>query len=171
MVDLRAPEPLAQKHKLGEFSCGQPSLDEWLKRRAYSNQVSGATRTFVVADEDDVVRGYYALATGAVGRKDATRAVRQNMPDPIPVIVLARLAVDMRMQGRKIGPAMLRDAHARSMAVAENAGVRAMLVHALDARAKAFYEHYGFRPSPSNPMALLLRLPAADPTPDPRWRE
>ena len=102
--------------------------------------------------------GYYALAAGAVAHETATSAVRRNMPDPVPVMVLARLAVDQRAQGRQLGGALLQDAVRRSLAVAENAGVRALLVHALHERARQFYEHYGFQPSPHHPMTLMLRL-------------
>lgn len=109
---------------------------------------------------DDIrqVLGYYALATGAVAHHDATGAVRRNMPDPVPVMVLGRLAVDRRAQGTHLGGALLRDALRRSLAVAENAGVRALLVHALDESARQFYEHYGFQASPSHPLLLMLRL-------------
>jgi GNAT superfamily N-acetyltransferase len=155
---LGAPEPLTASHCLDEFQCGEPSLDEWLVRRALANQASGASRTFVVADEGARVRGYYALAVGAVAHALATSTVRRNMPDPVPVMVLGRLAVDRGAQGHKLGAALLQDAVKRAVAVSSNAGVRALLVHALDERAKQFYEHYGFQPSPTHPLTLMLRL-------------
>ncbi len=155
---LLAPAPLAATHLLAEFGCGQASLDEWLKRRAWANQQSGASRTFVVADPDARVYGYYAMAAGAVSHQEATSGVRRSMPDPIPVMVLARLAVDQRAQGFKLGAALLQDAVKRTVVVSHNAGVRALLVHALDERAKQFYEHYGFQESPQHPMTLMLRL-------------
>lgn len=157
-MKLRPPEPLAQHHKLDAFLCGEPVLDDWLKRRAFANQVSGASRTFVVADTEHAVVGYYALAAGAVAHQTATRTVRQNMPDPIPVMVLARLAVDTRAQGAKLGASLLQDAVRRVLAVSQNAGVRALLVHALNDKARQFYEHYGFQPSPAHPMTLMLCL-------------
>jgi GNAT superfamily N-acetyltransferase len=123
-----------------------------------ANQLSGASRTFVVADQDARVYGYYAMAAGAVSHQEATSGVRRNMPDPIPVMVLARLAVDQRAQGIKLGAALLQDAVNRAVAVSHNAGVRALLVHALDERAKQFYEHYGFQESSQHPMTLMLRL-------------
>ena len=98
-MNLCAPEPLASDHRIHAFACGESVLDEWLKRRALPNQASGASRTFVVANEEREVMGYYALAAGAVAHQGATRSIRQNMPDPIPVMVLARLAVDARAQG------------------------------------------------------------------------
>ena len=155
---LGAPVPLAASHRMDDFACGEAPLDDWLNRRALGNQLSGASRTFVVTEADGHVVGYYALAAGAVAHETATSAVRRNMPDPVPVMVLARLAVDQRAQGRQLGGALLQDAVRRSLAVAENAGVRALLVHALHERARQFYEHYGFQPSPHHPMTLMLRL-------------
>jgi len=133
-------------------------LDDWLKRRALANQASGASRTFVVTDESGHVRGYYAMAAGAVSRQLATSGVRRNMPDPVPVMVLARLAVDRRARGLHLGAALLQDAVNRAVAVSRNAGVRALLVHALHEKARKFYEHYAFQPSPTHPMPLMLRL-------------
>ncbi|WP_127478462.1 GNAT family N-acetyltransferase [Sulfurivermis fontis] len=160
---LSAPQPLTAAHRLDDFSCGEPALDEWLKRRAMVNQQSGASRTFVVVDQDDRVQGYYAMAAGAVAHRLATGAVRRNMPDPVPVLVLARLAVDTRAQGQKLGGAMLQDAVQRAVVVSQNAGVRALLVHALHDRARQFYEHYGFQTSPTEPFTLMLRLDATRP--------
>lgn len=160
VLQLSAPQALAATHLLDGFACGETVLDEWLKRRAMANQLSGASRTFVVADQDGRVYGYYAMAAGAVSHPMATRSVRRNMPDPVPVMVLARLAVDHRAQGIKLGASLLQDAVNRAMVVAQNAGVRALLVHALHERAKLFYEHYGFQESPQHPMTLMLRLSA-----------
>lgn len=159
VLDLRPPEPLSATHEVGEFSCGEPALDEWLKRRALANQANGASRTFVVNTSDGKVVGYYALAAGAVTLADATGNVRRNMPDPIPVLVLGRLAVDLRATGYHLGASLLKDAVARATAVAENAGVRALLVHALHEKARNFYLKYGFQPSPTERLTLMLRLP------------
>jgi GNAT superfamily N-acetyltransferase len=159
-MKLHAPQPLTADHQLNTFNCGETSLDEWLKRRALLNQSNGASRTFVVVDESQLVMGYYALAAGAVHHQDATRSIRQNMPDPIPVMVLARLAVDRRTQGMQLGAGLLRDAVDRSLAVAKNTGVRALLVHALHERAKQFYLYFGFQASPVHPLTLMLRLKA-----------
>ncbi len=156
---LTPPEPLSSEHRLDTFDCGEPSLDEWLRRRALGNQASGASRTFVVADASGRVVGYYALAAGAVSHETATSAVRRNMPDPVPVLVLGRLAVDRQAQGIHLGAALLQDAVKRAVSVAEDAGVRALLVHALGERAKRFYEHYGFQASTVHPLTLMLRLP------------
>lgn len=162
-LELSAPQPLTAVHRVDDFSCGETILDDWLKRRALANQVSGASRTFVVANREGRVFGYYAMAAGAVAQRLATGGVRRNMPDPIPVMVLARLAVDHRAQGMKLGGALLRDAVNRAANVAQHAGVRALLVHALHEHAKAFYQHYGFTPSPADPMTLMLRLSRANP--------
>ena len=152
------PELLTSSHLLEAFSCGEAELDHWLKRRALANQISGASRTFVVVGPDRDVQGYYAMAAGAVSHQLATSNIRRNMPDPVPVIVLARLAVDQRAQGHKLGAALLQDAIKRAVAVSGNAGVSAVLVHALHERAKGFYEQYGFQASPLQPMTLMLRL-------------
>ena len=156
---LGAPEPLADAHSVDGFDCDEQTLDDWLKRRALANQFSGASRTFVVIDEEGRVCGYYSMAAGAVSHQMATSKVRRNMPDPVPVMVLARLAIDRRVQGAHLGASLLQDAVNRASAVAQHAGVRALLVHALHERATRFYEHYGFQASPAHPMTLMLHLP------------
>lgn len=162
-LDLTAPQPLTAVHRFDDFSCGEPVLEDWLKRRVMANQVSGASRTFVVADQDGRVYGYYAIAAGAISHQRAIGGVRRNMPDPIPVMVLARLAVDHRAQGIKLGGGLLQDAVNRAVTVSQNTGVRALLVHALHERAKSFYEDYGFQVSPVDPMILMLRLSSTKP--------
>jgi GNAT superfamily N-acetyltransferase len=155
---LTEPRPLELAHGVTGFDCGEPSLNDWLKRRALANHLSGASRTFVVVDDQALVVGYYALAAGAIAHEVAPGDVRRNMPDPIPVIVLGRLAVDQRAQGIHLGAALLRDALQRATSVSQNAGVRAMVVHALHDRARDFYRHFGFQASPLHPMTLVLRL-------------
>ena len=157
-MKLSPSEPLTASHLLDDFECGEAVLDDWLKRRALANQSSGASRTFVVRDQDGRVCGFYAMAAGAVSHQLATGGVRRNMPDPVPVMVLARLAIDRRVQGQHLGASLLQDAVNRAVAVSHNAGVRALLVHALHEKARQFYEHYGFQPSPAHPMTLMLRL-------------
>ena len=157
-MNLHAPEPLSPEHQVNSFACGEPVLDDWLKSRALGNQTSGASRTFVVTTSQKEVMDYCALAAGAVAHQDATRSIRQNMPDPVPVMVLARLAVDARAQGMKLGAAMLQDALQRCVLVSQKTGVRAMLVHALNDRARQFYEYYGFKASPTHSMTLMLRI-------------
>lgn len=162
-LDLIAPQPLTADHHCIDYSCGEPLLDLWLKRRAMANQASGASRTFVVADIKHRVYGYYAMAAGAVSHQLATGGVRRSMPDPVPVMVLARLAVDTQAQGIKLGGSLLQDAVNRAVNVAENTGVRALLVQALHERAKRFYQHYGFQASPVDPLVLMLRLSHTNP--------
>jgi len=159
-MKFSAPQPLSVEHRFDGFVCGEASLDEWLRRRALPNQTTGASRTFVVTDESNHVVAYYAMATGAVTHQEASGRIRRNMPDPVPVMVLARLAVDQRYQGHKLGAAMLQDAVRRSLAVAQSAGVRALLVHALNESSQQFYIHYGFESSPVNPMTMMLLLHA-----------
>ena len=155
---MSAPVPLTAAHRVDLFRCGEPVLDEWLRRRALANNAAGASRTYVVADPELVVRGYYAIATGAAARERVSRSVRRNMPEPIPVLVLGRLAVDESYQGRRLGVALLKDAVQRAQGVAAQVGVRALLVHALHERAREFYVRYGFQDSPLDPMTLLLPL-------------
>jgi predicted N-acetyltransferase YhbS len=156
-VALSAPEPIGTRHQIGDFTSGVASLDEWLKRRALANQASGAARTFVACDVDKVV-GYYALAAGAVNVAAAPGRFRRNMPDPIPVVVLARLAVDRTYQGRSLGRALVRDAAWRVVHAADAIGIRGILVHAISDDAKAFYLALGFEPSPIETMTLIVTL-------------
>lgn len=114
---LGPPQPLAAAHGLDEFSCGEPALDDWLKRRAMGNHLSGASRCFVVLDAQQRLLAYYALAAGAVSHHTSTPAIRRNMPDPVPAMVLARLAVDQRSQDLKLGAALLQDAVQRALSV------------------------------------------------------
>ncbi len=157
---LSAPEKLRADHDLSEFECGEPTLDDWLRRRALSNEESGASRTYVVCAGQQVA-GYYALAVGAVAHAEAPGRVRRNMPEPVPVMIIGRLAVHKDFQGRKIGPALLRDAVLRTLQAAEIAGVRAILVHAISERARQFYEDCGFIPSPMDPMTLMITVAEA----------
>jgi predicted N-acetyltransferase YhbS len=156
-MTLAAPEPLAAHHDTSVFTCGVESLDRWLKLRALKNQATGASRTFVISDGKQVL-AYYALASSAVAAEVATGRLRRNMPDPIPVVVLGRLAIDQSLQGQGIGRALVRDACLRVMAAADAIGIRGMLVHALSSGAQAFYEHVGFEPSPLEPMTLMATL-------------
>ena len=154
---LRAPEPLTALHTLGGFECGVPSLDDWLQRRALRNQTSGASRTFVVCDAERVV-GYYALAASAVAPDAASGRFRRNMPAPIPVIVLGRLAVHRSHHGMGLGRSIFQDAATRVVQAAETIGVRGLLVHAISDQAKAFYLGLGLDPSPIEPMTLMVTV-------------
>jgi GNAT superfamily N-acetyltransferase len=151
------PELLAEHHTIQGFNCGEASLDNWLVRRAWANQVSGATRTYVSCDTARVI-AYYALAAGVIAVEAAPGRFRRNMPNPIPVIVLARLAVDRDWQGLGIARALVRDAALRAVQAAEVIGIRGIIVHAVSAEAKRFYLTLGFDPSPLDPMTLMVTL-------------
>ena len=157
-MPLEAPQPLTGQHCTTGFDCGDSSLNQWLEQRALANQRSGATRTFVVCDGDGVVKAYVALASGAVAVSASPGRFRRNMPDPIPVVVLARLAVCRSAQSKGLARAVLADAFERILQASEQIGVRGILVHAASAAARNFYLHMGFDPSPTDPNTLLLRL-------------
>lgn len=157
MTGLSAPAPLADHHVLDSFESGLPTLDDWLLRRARANQISGASRVFVTCDNGQVV-GYYALASSAIACGDATGRMRRNMPDPIPVVVLARLAVHNAYQGKGIGRGLVRDAAMRVLAAADEIGIRGLVVHAISEDAKAFYLSLGLLPSPTNDLTLMIPL-------------
>lgn len=156
-MTVSAPEPLTPDHDVEMFGSGVDSLDTWLKRRALKNQATGASRTFVTCDGCRVV-AYYALASSAITLDAAPGGFRRSMPDPIPVVVLGRLAVDRSHQGGGLGRALVRDAGLRVVQAADIIGIRGMIVHALSAEAKAFYERLGFEPSPLDAMTLMVTL-------------
>lgn len=157
-MTLSAPQPLDARHRVDEFDCGKPALTDWLLRHARQAQGSGSARTFVVCDVDRVA-GYYSLTVGQIDTLDAPERVRRGMGQyPIPLVILARLAVDLDYQGRGLGCSLLQDAIRRAMAVAEHAGIRALLTHPLDAEADAFYRRFGFESTPENERQLILLL-------------
>ena len=157
MGKITAPEPLTTAHHVGDFDCGAESLNFWLKKHALKKEAVGSSRTFVVCSDQQVI-GYYALAAGSVARQEAPGKVKRKMPDPIPVMVLGRLAVDKRWQAMGIGKGLLKDALLRTLAVSSLVGIRAILVHALSEEAKDFYLRHGFSESPIDPFTLMLRL-------------
>lgn len=157
MGKITTPAPLKATHDLNSFDCGNATLNDWLIKRALKNHKNGASRTFVTCNENQII-GYYALATGSVERDVATGNFSRGMPEPIPVIVLGRLAVDKSCQGQGIGPALLKDAMLRTVTIADNVGVRGLLVHAISDDAKRFYLKYGFQESPMEPMTLLISV-------------
>jgi len=151
------PEPLTGQHNLAAFSSGVVSLDTWLKHRAMKNQLSGASRTFVVGIEQRVV-AYYALASSAVAIAITPNHFSRNMPDPIPVVVLGRLAVDKSLLGQGVGRALVRDAGYRVLQAADAIGIRGLIVHAISPQARAFYEAVGLEPSPLDPLTMMITL-------------
>ena len=154
---LSAPQPLADQHRLADFDSSVPSLDDWLKRRAAKNQTNGSSRTYVVCEGDAVI-GYYCLAAGAIGHAEAPSSMKRNRPDPVPVLVLGRLAIHKEHHQKGIGTALLNDAIRRSIQAADIAGVTALLVHAISEQARRFYLSRGFIESPIKPMTLCLML-------------
>ncbi len=149
---------LAAQHVLDEFDCGHESLNRFLRRHAWANQQANSAQTYVVLSGQSVI-GFYSLAAGMVTHESATERVRKGQArQPIPVVLLARLAVDRSVQGQGVGQALLKDALIRSAGAASAIGARAVLVHAKDDQARAFYEHFNFEPSPSDPYHLMLLM-------------
>ncbi len=158
MGPLEPPEPLASRHDISQFSSGVPTLDAWLRGKARLNEARGGARTYVACDGDRVA-GFYSLAASSVERRRVSSRVGRNMPDPIPVILLGQLAVDEAYRGRRLGSDLLINAARRSLAAAGTVGARAVIVQAIDERAKAFYKRFGFRPfSEREPLMLVLRM-------------
>lgn len=157
MSGYSLPRPIGQFDDVATFDSGEPSLDDYLRTRALANHVRGASRCFVTCRDGRVV-GYYALASAAVAHAELSGRVRRNMPNPVPVLLLSRLAVDRGHQGGGLGESLLRDAIMRSVRVAEQVGVRAILVHALHDDARRFYLRYQFEPSPTDPLHLVLLI-------------
>lgn len=161
----RAPEPLSTTHDLEDFNSGNAALDDWLKRRALKNEQGGASRTYVVCIGRRVI-AYYCLAAGSVVNTSAPSRVRRNMPNPIPVTIIGRLAVDREWQQRGLGKALVRDAVLRTLQAAEIIGIRAILVHAISEQAQQFYEKCGFTASPIASMTLMITIADAQTTLD-----
>ncbi|HEY9580316.1 MAG TPA: GNAT family N-acetyltransferase [Rhizorhapis sp.] len=156
-MTLIAPVPLDDSHLLDEFTSRAPSLDDWLRRRARANQDSGASRTFVLCDDARII-AYYSLASSSIACAEAVGRFRRNMPHPIPVITLARLAIDQSLRGKGFGRGLVRDAGSRVIAAADIIGVRGMIVHAISEDAKQFYLRCGFLQSPTHEMTVMIPL-------------
>ncbi len=157
-MSLKAPQLLNGCHPVSHFDCGKPALNEWLIRYAVQAQSSGSARTFVVSDNNEII-GYYSLTVGQVDSIEAPMRIRKGMGQyPVPVVLLARLAVSLQHQGRGIGSGLLQDAVRRTLVIAEQAGIRALLAHPIDENASRFYRRFGFIPSPLREQQLLLLL-------------
>jgi len=156
-VALTAPQPLSALHQLNDFDCGVQSLNDWLSNRALKNQTTGASRTFVVCENKQVI-AFYALASSAIANHEVSAKFRRNMPNPIPVITLARLAVSQAYKGQSIARAMLKDVGLRVVDASNTIGIRGIIVHALSEQAKQFYLKIGFRVSPIKPMTLMITV-------------
>ena len=157
-MNFAAPQPLGTSHRLEEFDCGKPALTEWLLHHARQAQGSGSARTFVVCEQDRVV-AYYSLTVGQIDTLEAPERIRRGMGQyPIPLVILARLAVDMDYQKRGLGFSLLQDAIMRTVSISDQAGIRALLTHPIDAEADAFYRRFGFKSTPTHDRQLILLL-------------
>jgi GNAT superfamily N-acetyltransferase len=160
-VAYRPPEPLERHHRLDDFDCSEPALDEWLKRHARAAHASGSARVFVATLEDrETVAGYYALAAAQVAPDAATERALEGQPRtrPVPAVLLARLAVDREHQRAGLGRSLLQDVMLRCLQAAEAIGAPVLLVHTKHEAAKAWYTQYGFEDSPTDPLHLLMLL-------------
>lgn len=159
MASFLPPMPISSTHETDSFDCGELSLNEWLNRRALKNQVLGASRCFVLCHHNNKkVVGYYSLSAGAISHEIAAKTMRRNMPDPLPVLLLGRLAIDKNYHNTGLGSALLRDAMLRAASIANDAGVFAIFLHALSEAAKQFYISRGFVESPVQPMTLMMTM-------------
>ncbi len=155
------PTLLTGEHILEGFDCSESALNDWLTRRALGNQAAGTSRTWVVIDKPTrMVVAYYASSTASVMRAAAPRRIARNQPTDLPAILLGRMAVDSRHQGKGLGGAMLKHFMAKAIEVSEKVGVRLVLVHAKDEQAKDFYRQHGFIESPIDPLTLMMPLPS-----------
>jgi GNAT superfamily N-acetyltransferase len=150
------PELLTTSHDVANFDCGDQALNDWLQQRATRNQREGSSRTWVVTDPTGRVVAYYASSTAALTRTEATKRAARNQPDPLPAMLLGRLAVDQQHQGRGLAAALLKHFLLKALEVAAITGLRIVLVHAKDPQAASFYHHYGFEPSPIDDLTLML---------------
>jgi len=150
--------PLGERHALAHFDSGAEPLDTYLKRFALTSQAAGTAQTFVAIADDNVI-GFYGLSTASTDGFETSGHVRNGLVrNPVPVVLLACLAVDRHWQGKGVGAALLRDALRRSRDAADQLGLRAIMVQAKDGTARRFYERFGFNPSPAEPFHLLLPL-------------
>ncbi len=156
-LNFAPPAPITANSDIANFDCGEWSLNDWLKKRALKNHASGASRCFVLCSGATVI-GYYSLSAGAISHVTAPKAMRRNMPEPLPVLLLGRLAIDKRHHNQGLGQALLRDVMLRALNVAGDAGVFALLVHAASDPARQFYLSRGFVESPLQPMTLLMTI-------------
>lgn len=157
MGRVTAPALLTTDHIINDFDCKHEILNQWLFKKALKNQQSGASKTFVCCEESNVI-GFYSLATGSIEHQLLSANIRRNMPSPIPVIVLTRLAVNFTWQGKGLGKHLLKDALLRCLHVSENIGVRAVIVHALNGGVAEFYRQYGFVQSNLNKHTLVISI-------------
>lgn len=156
---FQAPEPLKDAHDVSNFDCGELSLDDWLTQKAKKSQLGNTARTFVCLDPETArVVGFVSLASGSVRREQAPGALARNAPDPIPVAVLARLAVDRRYQGNGLGSLLVVHALQQVIAAAQHVAIKAVVVNPINEDSAAFYENHGFKPMPDDDSTRYLAL-------------
>ncbi|GAA3894504.1 GNAT family N-acetyltransferase [Leifsonia kafniensis] len=165
MSPLLRPRAITSKDSFVDFDCGEPSLNEWLRNRAVANERGGASRTFVSVDRNSqIIAGYYCLSASSLRSEDAPGALKRNMPNPLPVILIGRLAVDGRFAGHGLGASLLQDAVLKSVEAARLVGARALLVHALTEAAENFYTKFGFVRVPHSARVMYLLTADAEAT-------
>lgn len=165
MSSFQSPRAIASGDRFVTFDCGEPSLNEWLRSRALRNETTGASRTFVSIEKvSGSVAGYYCLSASSLALEEVAGRVRRNMPNPIPIILIGRLAVDSRFKGMGLGASLLKDAVVKSIETSRILGARALLVHALNPDAESFYARFGFTPVPSAQKSLFLLMSDAEAT-------
>ncbi len=151
-------EKLARIHEVENFDCGQAELNKFLYINAFNNQLAGSSQTYLALSDSKVI-GFYSLVVGQVLYSDAPERLKKGLPrHPIPIMLLARMAVDKNRQGQGIGAGLLKDAMLRTLQASDIAGIRAFIVHIKNQNAKAFYEHFNFQPSPTDPYHLFILL-------------
>ena len=156
-VKYSPPQRISKEHIVENFDCGETSLNDWLKKRALKNDLGDASRTYVVCC-DNIIVAYYSLHLGCIQHSEAVRKIRRNMPDPIPAIVLGRLAVDANHQGKGLARALIKDMFLRAIQVSDLAGTKAVLVKALNDKVTVFYQSFGFVPSKTDPLLLMKAI-------------
>lgn len=157
-MNVQAPRPIASGDRCAGFDCGELSLNSYLEERALANHASGAARCYVCLDDAGRVIGYYTLSAIAIERARLPGRARPNSPDPVPAVLLGRLAVDRSHRGQGVGRGLLRDAIGSTLVAAQRIGVRLLIVHAVDESAADWYAQFGFRPSPTDGRHLYLLL-------------
>jgi ribosomal protein S18 acetylase RimI-like enzyme len=157
MGEITAPEAINSNHRIDRFNCGVDSLNDWLNKRALKNEKNNASRTYVVCSGMNVA-GYFSLATGSIELSETPGKIKRNMPSPIPVMILGRLAVDIDYQDRKVGKGLIKEAVLKTILISEKVGLKGLLVHALNDNARYFYKAHGFIEFPDNLLKLILLI-------------
>lgn len=165
MTSFTRPRPIAPHDDVAGFRCDEQSLDNWLNLRAIKNEAAGSSRTFVSTERDTArIAGYYCLSASSITREDGGRVLGRNAPDPVPVILIGRLAVDSEFKGMGVGASLLQDAMLKGIEAARIVGARAFLVHALNENAVSFYDRFGFDSVPGSPRVMYLLTKDAEAT-------